>query len=138
MELRSATVDDIAAVLALWRDAGAEPSATDDEAGVRALLEHDPDALIVADQDGQIVGTAVAAWDGWRGSLYRLVVNPAWRRQRIAVALTGQAEHRLRRKGVRRIALIVVSSEPAAMAFWRSCGFLEQTERSRFIKNLGG
>ena len=137
MELRSATVDDVAAVLALWRAADAEPTTTDDEDGLRALLAQDPEALIVADEGGQVIGTAIAGWDGWRGAIYRLVVHPSWRRQRIAVALTGQAEHRLRERGARRIALIVVSSSPGAMAFWRSCGFVEQDDRSRFIKNVG-
>ena len=136
MKLRSATSADIAAVLSLWRAAGAEVSATDDEDGVAALLKRDPEGLIVADDDGVIIGTAIAAWDGWRGNIYRVAVHPDRRRERIALALIGQAEHRLRARGARRITLIVVSTEPVAMAFWRSCGYAEQTDRSRFVKNL--
>ena len=137
VKLRSATPADIGDVLALWRAAGAEPSETDDEAGVSALLAHDPDALVVADQDGRLIGTVIVGWDGWRGSIYRLAVDPAWRRQRVALALVGQAEHRLRERGARRVALIVVASERGAMAFWRSCGYQQQADRARFIKNFG-
>ena len=136
MKLRSATSADIGAVLSLWQRAGAEATTTDDDDGVAALLERDPDALIVADDDGTIIGTAIAAWDGWRGNIYRVAVDPDRRRERIALALVGQAEHRLRARGARRIALIVVSTEPVAMAFWRSCGFVEQADRARFVKNL--
>ena len=34
-----------------------------------------------------MVGSLIAAWDGWRGSFYRLAVHPERRRQRIATAL---------------------------------------------------
>jgi ribosomal protein S18 acetylase RimI-like enzyme len=136
VKLRSATTSDIPAVLSLWQRAGAEPSATDDEDGIAALLDRDSEALIVADDDGAVIGTAIAAWDGWRGNIYRVAVDPDRRRERIAVALVGQAEHRLRARGARRITLIVVTTAPAAMAFWRSCGYVEQVDRSRFVKNL--
>ena len=35
---------------------------------------------MVAESDQQIVGTVIAGWDGWRGSIYRLVVAPSHRR----------------------------------------------------------
>lgn len=128
--------DDVAEILELWRRAETEPSVTDDEDGLRRLLAHDPDALLVARVDDEIVGTVIAAWNGWRGSLYRLAVVPERRRCGIGRTLAREAEQRLRSKGARRIDAIVVASETGATAFWAATGHERQENRARFVKNL--
>jgi len=134
--LRPATADDIPETLAFWADATAEPSSTDDAAGIEALLASSPGALIVAVDDAVIVGTVIAGWDGWRGTLYRLAVAPAHRRQGIATALVDHAERRLRDHGVRRMHLIVsTAGGPTAVDFWKSARY-EPTDQLRMVKNL--
>ena len=135
--LRSATGDDIAGVLTFWTEATAEPSSTDDADGIEVLLARSPGALIVAVDGNAIVGTVIAGWDGWRGTLYRLAVAPTHRRQGIATALVDDAEQRLRERGVRRMHLIVGNAGgPAAVDFWKSARY-EPTDQLRMVKNLG-
>jgi len=134
--LRPASADDIAAVLAFWADATAEPSSTDDTDGLEGLLAQSPGALIVAVDDGAIVGSVIAGWDGWRGTLYRLAVAATHRRRGIATALVDEAEQHLRQRGVRRMHLIVgLACGNAAIEFWRSARY-EPTEQLRMVKNL--
>ena len=136
MALRAGSHDDIAAVLAFWREATAEPSTTDDADALAALLARSPDGLILAVSDGAIVGSIIGAWDGWRGALYRLAVSPAYRRQGIATALVAAAEQLLRDAGVRRMGLIAGRAGGAGVeAFWRSAGY-EATEQVRFVKTF--
>jgi len=71
-------------VLAVWRAAEVVPSVSDDAGSLRRLLDTSDDALLIAEVDGRVVGTLIAAWDGWRGNLYRLAVLPSWRRRGIA------------------------------------------------------
>jgi ribosomal protein S18 acetylase RimI-like enzyme len=134
--LRPGRPDDVEAVLDFWRRADASPSSTESADDVRGLLERDPDALIVAESGGEIVGTLVAGWDGWRATFYRLAVDPAHRRHGLATALVRAGEERLRALGARRIGAIVESHEPGAMAFWAAAGYELQSSRSRFVKNL--
>ena len=134
--LRPATHDDIAVVLTFWTAATAEPSSTDDARGIENLLASSPDALIVATDDGAIVGSVIAGWDGWRGTLYRLAVAPTHRRRGIATALVDDAEQRLRRRGARRMHLIVGNAGvPAAVDFWKSARY-EPTDQLRMVKDL--
>jgi ribosomal protein S18 acetylase RimI-like enzyme len=135
--IRAATTEDIPAVLALWSAATVEPSATDDADGVATLLGVDPESLLLAtDDDGTLVGTVIAAWDGWRGTMYRLAVLPALRRQGIAGQLVDEGERRLRAKGARRFHLIVVAGVVPAQAFWSAAGYERQQARLRYVKTF--
>jgi ribosomal protein S18 acetylase RimI-like enzyme len=134
--LRPATADDITDVLEFWRDATAEPSTTDDADGIAALLARAPGSLIVAIEGDVIVGSVVAGWDGWRGTIYRLAVAPAARRQGIATRLVDAAEQQLRDLGARRMHLIVsIAGGAGADAFWKAAGY-EPTSQVRMVKNL--
>lgn len=121
-------------MLALWRTADAEPTHTDDVESIVRLINFDKEALIVAVEAERIVGSVIAAWDGWRGSIYRLAVAPSHRRKGLARRLVADAEVRLRARGAVRLAAITVSSDPRAMGFWRSSGWEEQAERLRFVR----
>jgi ribosomal protein S18 acetylase RimI-like enzyme len=132
--IRAARGDEAGAVLALWQEAGAEPTHTDDETSIRTLVEHDPGALLVADDGHRLVGSVIAGWDGWRGGIYRLVVAREHRRKGLAGRLLAEAEGQLRGHHATRLAAIVVESDEQAMGFWRHSGWEEQTERTRFVK----
>src|SRR5918996_4783080 len=99
LRIRAATPDDLDTVLALWKVAAEGTSISDDRSGVEALVARDPEALILAELDGELVGTVIAGFDGWRCHLYRLAVHPERRRQGIASALLAAAEERFVRLG---------------------------------------
>jgi ribosomal protein S18 acetylase RimI-like enzyme len=133
IDVRAAGPEDIEAVLSFWRDAAA-PTTTDDAGAVGALLERDPGALLVAESSGRIVGTVIAAWDGWRGSVYRIAVAPAYRREGLGRRLLDEAENRLRRVGARRMHAIVVGTDAPALGFWESSDWDLQDSQLRFTR----
>jgi ribosomal protein S18 acetylase RimI-like enzyme len=135
-KLRNGTAADITSVLALWRAAESRPSQTDSEHALELLLARDPEALLVTELDDEIVGSLIAGWDGWRGSLYRLAVHPQSRRRGIATSLVRAGERRLEKLGAVRMTAIVATDEDAAMALWRAVGYTLQPERSRFVLML--
>src|SRR4051812_8443112 len=92
---RNATLADIPDVLALWETARSGHAETPDTAeSLERLLRTDPGSLLVA-TDESIVGALIAAFDGWRGNLYRLAVSPHRRREGIARQLVSAGEARL-------------------------------------------
>ena len=133
VEIRPAVDADIDAVLALWERA-AQPTTTDDADAVAALLRHDAGALLVAEDSGEVVGSVIAGWDGWRGSIYRLSVAPVRRRQGLGRRLLAAAEDRLHGLGVRRMHAIVVGADDRAVAFWRTSDWEHQHGQLRFAR----
>jgi len=137
MTIREARADEAGEVLAVWRAAGSPPSVTDSADHVRAVVASEHAWLLVAEGDGRIAGTLIAAWDGWRGHLYRLAVLPELRRRGIAAALVRAGEERLHAAGARRLAAIVLETSPGARSFWAAAGYEHQVEAGRFTKTTG-
>jgi len=132
-DLRPATPDDVERVLTFWLHA-AEPTSTDSAEALAGLLRHDPGALIVAETDGRIVGSVIAGWDGWRGAIYRLAVDPEHRRRGLGQSLLRAAEERLTALGGRRVHAIVVEANANAVAFWDATDWEHQAGQLRFAK----
>jgi ribosomal protein S18 acetylase RimI-like enzyme len=132
--IRNATEDDIASVLDLWAVAGSLPSVSDSPEGLAGLLAADPQALLVAELEGVLAGSLIAAWDGWRGSFYRLAVAPEHRRKGLATMLLSEGERRLRERGAVRLTAIVADDEAGAMGFWQAAGYTSQHHRARFVR----
>ena len=135
--IRVASAPDVPAVLAFWQAARSTAASTpDDEAGVARLIEDSGDGLLVAEHAGRVVGAVVAAWDGWRGNMYRLAVLPEYRRQHIARRLVDAGHDRLRAKGAVRITALVAHDEAEATGLWRAVGYERDEHVVRFVRNL--
>jgi len=134
--LRQCRATDVKHVLALWRRADTEPSVTDHPDAVRRRLRRDRRLFVLAWDRGRLVGTLIGGWDGWRGHMYRLAVDPACRRRGIARRLVRDVETRLRRLGAVRIDGIVVRRRHAARAFWRALGYRHHPQVGRYVKDF--
>jgi ribosomal protein S18 acetylase RimI-like enzyme len=135
--IRPASVDDFDAVLAFWDRSRSLAAVTPDNRDVLArLLDRSPDALLLAELEGTLVGTLIAAWDGWRGGMYRLAVAEALRRRGIGRRLVETGQARLFAKGARRINALLGSDEPEAAAFWTALGYEHDAKIARYVRNL--
>jgi ribosomal protein S18 acetylase RimI-like enzyme len=103
---------------------------------VARLIEDSGDGLLVAEYEGRVVGALVAAWDGWRGNMYRLAVEPSVRRQGIARRLVEAGHERLREHGAQRVTALVAHDEADATALWRAAGYDRDELIVRFVRDL--
>lgn len=136
LAIRPGAASDIDRVLTFWQEAAEGTSVSDDRDGVARLLARDPEALLLAEQDGRLVGTVIAGWDGWRCSLYRLAVLPARRRQGVSRALLAAAEERFAALGGRRGDAMVLDANERAHRVWQAAGYAPQPQWSRWVKPL--
>jgi ribosomal protein S18 acetylase RimI-like enzyme len=135
--VRACQPQDTSAVIDLWRQARSEHASTADRLqDVQRLLTEMRGSLLVADASGAIVGALIAAWDGWRGNMYRLAVRPQHRRRGVGIALVRAGEAHLRRQGAARITALVAYEDEAAAAFWESAGYPRDREIGRRVRNL--
>src|SRR5919202_3463597 len=84
IELRACRPEDVDAVLALWQRAEAVPRPTDRPDALERRLLRDRELFVLAWDGDRLVGSLMGGWDGWRGQLYRLGVDPEYRRRGLA------------------------------------------------------
>jgi len=135
--LRAASAADLDGLLQLWQEAAENHSRPlDTRAAVLALLERDPEAVILAALDGELIGSVIAGWDGWRYHLYRLAVRPDWRRRGVATALLDAAEARFKALGATRADAMVLARNDLGQRLWQANGYREQAGWRRWVKDL--
>ncbi|MFF7178775.1 GNAT family N-acetyltransferase [Streptomyces sp. NPDC008121] len=136
LRIRPAAAADIDTVLAFWRVAAEGTSISDDRDGVARLVARDPEALLLAERGGELAGTVIAGFDGWRCHLYRLAVHPGHRRQGVGGALLAAAEERFVALGGRRADAMVLDRNELGRHAWRAADYGPQEQWTRWVKPL--
>jgi len=114
---------DEAAVIALWRACGLVRPHNDPKKDIARKLRVNPEWFLVAENGGRIVGTVMAGYEGHRGWINYLAVEPSRQRGGLGRKLMVEAEQRLRAAGCPKINLQVRSDNAAVIAFYERLGF---------------
>ncbi len=135
LEIRAFRPQDGVDVAELWLRAGLEDSAEAARASIRDKLGEQPHLFFVAIADGRVVGSAMAGWDGHRGWLHRVAVDPRERRRGVGRRLVEVAERALAAVGCPKVNLQVRAGNAQGEAFWRAVGYRAE-ERVSMGKRL--
>jgi ribosomal protein S18 acetylase RimI-like enzyme len=117
--------DDYADIYSLWGRAGQgiHLRRSDEPGEILKKLQRDPDLFLVAEIDKHIVGAVLGGFDGRRGMMYHLAVDPSHRRRGIGEALMAELERRLVEKGCIRYYLLVTTDNEDAIRFYEARGW---------------
>lgn len=97
--------------------------------------------FFVACRDGHVVGTILAGYDGHRGWLYSVAVDPRHRHERIGTSLVQHAEQALTALGCVKINLQIIGGNRQVTEFYRSLGYAVEDRISmgrRVPQNITG
>ena len=108
---------------------------TDSLAEVLQAASGSNSVLLVAEEEGRIVGTVIGGFDGWRGNIYRLAVHPERQKQGIARRLVSELEARLVEMGAKRVTALVEKDHPWATGFWDAVGYDLDAGMARYVRN---
>lgn len=135
MRIRPFERADAAAVVSLWEACELTRPWNDPHADIERKLAHSPALFLVGVEDGQVIGSVMAGYDGHRGWINYLAVHPALRGHGRGRALMDAAEERLTALGCPKVNLQVRQGNEAACAFYEAIGYTRQ-ELADFGKRL--
>jgi ribosomal protein S18 acetylase RimI-like enzyme len=112
-------------VFALWQsiERGVHTGRSDTSSEIEKKLDRDPDLFLVAEVEGEIVGSVIGGYDGRRGLVYHLAVSSSFRGRGIGSRLMDELEIRLRGKGCLKCYLLVTNDNPEAEVYYQGRGW---------------
>lgn len=129
-EYRRFEMGDTEAVVTLLREVLPDEQPHNEPAAVLALKMRTDNLSFVAAMDGVVCGFVMAGFDGHRGWLYQLAVDPGRRRSGVATGLVEYATEWLSKQGCEKLNLQVREGNAAAESFYESLGFTKEPRTS--------
>lgn len=124
LSIRSFQHADRRALEALWaRVFPDDPPWNAPSTMIENKLKVQPELLLVGTLNEELVGAVIAGFDGVRGWIYHLAVQPEWRRRGFAMQLVRAAEAGLRSIGCSKVNLQVRATNGAVIALYQSLGY---------------
>lgn len=132
--VRRAGRSDVHAIALLWERAGLPESSRGFRNEIARLRRRDPELLLIALREGELVGAIAGSYDGRTATVSRLAVDEHVRRQGVATALVDALCRQLSDLGATSTELVVVDDTAAAERFWTAIGFSRGRAVPRFVR----
>jgi len=135
--VRRAGRGDVHAIAQLWERAGLPPSSRGFRNEIARLRRRDPELVIIALMDAQIVGAIAGSYDGRTAVLSRLAVDERARRRGVGRRLVSALQEQLIELGALTDELVVLDGGERADAFWRALGFDRGATAAYVVRERG-
>ncbi len=123
MKFRTFRESDTAAVVALWARCSLTVPWNDPEKDIARKAAVQPELFIICEKDRRVIGSVMGGYDGHRGWIYYLAVDPEHRRKKIGTMLVNEVEQRVKAHGCPKINLMVRTGNRKITAFYRTLGY---------------
>ncbi len=124
------------AVVTLWQSCGLVVEQNDPRRDIATKLAFQPELFLVGLLEEQLVGSVMAGYEGHRGWINYLAVDPAFRSKSLGRQLMEAAETVLKHLGCPKVNLQVRSGNEAVISFYKGLGYRVE-ERVGMGKRLG-
>jgi len=123
--IRSFQVSDEPDVIGLWHICNLVVPQNDPKKDIEMKLQVQPELFLVGIISNRIISTVMSGYDGHRGWIYYLAVDPDFQKNGIGRCMFEKAEMKLRKLGCSKINLQVRNSNKSVIAFYKHIGFLD-------------
>jgi ribosomal protein S18 acetylase RimI-like enzyme len=130
MEIRTFNEADADAVIDLWRATGLVHPTNEPRRDIARKVTDSPWGFLVLTEDDEIIGSVMVGYDGHRGWINYLACHPDHRRRGVATELMAAAHELLLDRGCPKINLQVRSGNDAAIGFYESIGYTDDSVTS--------
>jgi len=136
MKIRKMKEEDYERLIELWERSGLyyKPDGRDSREHILKELKANPDLFLFAEDNGKIVGSVLATYDGRKGWLNRVAVDPEFQGKGLGKKLCLKAERVLRKRGCMIFAMQVHDSNKRSKEMAKGLGYEERKDIVYFRK----
>ena len=126
LQIRAYQEPDESAVIALWQRCELVKAWNDPRKDIARKLAVQRELFLVGVADGSVVASVMLGYEGHRGWMNYLAVDPAFRRRGFGGELVAYAERVLLAAGCPKLNLQVRASNALVIEFYRRLGYVEE------------
>jgi ribosomal protein S18 acetylase RimI-like enzyme len=123
VKIRPYQPEDQAAVIELWRKCNLTRPQNDPKKDIERKLKVQRELFLVGVEDDKVIATAMGGYEGHRGWVHYLGVDPAYRRKGLGHEMMAALEQKLIEIGCPKIALMVRSDNLGVVEFYERIGY---------------
>ena len=123
MEVRPFSIENEQAVITLWQKCGLVQPWNIPHLDIQRKLKVNPELFLVGIVGVKIIATAMGGYEGHRGWVNYLAVDPAFRKKGFGRQLMAEIEKRLLALGCPKINLQVRTDNTSALEFYSQIGY---------------
>jgi len=131
VEIRTYTEGDFENVVTLWVKCFSYPAPHNNpEKAIHRKVAINDGLFFIAVSREEVTGTIMAGWDGHRGWIYSLAVDPGHRMQGTGKKLVNHAIEELRKRDCPKVNLQVMPENTEVVGFYKKLGFAAEERLS--------
>jgi len=111
------------AVIELWRRCNLIRPQNDPAKDIERKLKVDPELFLVGIIDNKVVAAAMGGYDGHRGAVYYLGVDPAYQKKGLGRQIMAALEEKLLARGCPKLNLMFKTDNGKVESFYEKIGY---------------
>jgi ribosomal protein S18 acetylase RimI-like enzyme len=125
LQIRPLSKRDYDSLIILWEKAGLpyKSKGRDSRKAIQRQIEENPDFLLGAFLENELIGCVIASFDGRKGWINRVAVSPDHRKTEIATYLIEAAEKALRKRGAEVIGVLIYKTNELSLRLFQKIGY---------------
>jgi len=129
-------IGDYEEVYELWKSTDIIIKNSDQKEEIQRMLKRNSYTCLVGIEDSKIISVVLGGFDGRRGYVHHLAVNPEKQGQGLGKAMMDELMKRFEDLKVIKVHLFVEENNKEVKDFYRNIGFKERTDLTDFSKTL--
>ena len=110
-------------VVDLWKKTGISVTSSDSKDELKIMLNKNPDLCLIAKIDEEVIGVVMGGFDGRRGYVHHLAVDPEYQKKGYGKLLMDELIDRFQKKRIHKIHLFIEKRNEGVIAFYNKLGW---------------
>jgi len=123
MKIEQFIIDDYDQIIDIWEKAGINVGSSDTKEEIEKMLNRNPSLFLVGKMNGKIIAVVLGGYDGRRGYVHHLAVDPEYQNKGYGKKLMDELMFRFKKKKAHKIHLFIERYNRSVIDFYKKLGW---------------